>query len=44
MRGTDKSYIECLNKDNYITVWFILKFTEETEYDRQEIDEEIKVR
>ena len=23
MRITDKYYIECLDKDNYITVWFI---------------------
>ena len=24
MRGADISYRECLNKDNYVTVWFIV--------------------
>ena len=24
LMGTDKGYIECLKKDNYVTVWFIV--------------------
>ena len=24
VRGTDKDYIEYLNEDNYVTVWFIV--------------------
>ena len=24
VRGTDKGYIECINKDNYVTVYFIV--------------------
>ena len=24
VRGIDKVYIECLNEDNYVTVWFIV--------------------
>ena len=24
VRGTDKGYIEFLNEDNYVTVWFIV--------------------
>ena len=25
VRGTDKCYINCLNEDNYVTVWFIVR-------------------
>ena len=24
-RGTDKGYIECLNEDNYVNVWFMFR-------------------
>ena len=24
VRGTYKAYIECLNKDKYVTIWFIV--------------------
>ena len=29
VRGTDKGYIECLNEDNYVTVFYIVRINAE---------------